>query len=225
MNDVGIIYAAAGGGSRYRGNKLFAELNGEPLFLRPIRNFMELCPPEHAVLTVPEPLLAEYRKIMNSRLPEYPMRIIAGGAERTDSVRNGLKALPDTVEYVAVHDAARPMAAAGLFLKCLEAAREFGAAVPGKPVSDTIKKIDDRSFITATVDRGGLWRVETPQIFRRLLLDDAYRRASGSFTDDAAVMADAGYPVKMVYNPAPNLKITYPEDLRAIIHLMAAGRD
>lgn len=216
MSDVGIIYAAGGSGSRYQGNKLFAELGGEPLFLRSIRNFMVLCPPEHAILVVPEALLPEYRKIAADRLPEYPLRIVAGGVLRTDSVRNGLNALPETVKYVAVHDAARPLAGASLFLRCLEAARECGGAIPGKPVSDTVKKIDGRNFITGTVDRSGLWSVETPQVFCRARLDDAYRRASGGFTDDAGVMAEAGYPVKMVHNPDLNLKITYPEDLRII---------
>jgi 2-C-methyl-D-erythritol 4-phosphate cytidylyltransferase len=223
MNDIGIIYAAGGSGSRYQGNKLFAELGGEELFLRSIRNFMTLCPPEHAVLVVPEALLAEYRDIVADRLPEYPLQIVAGGAQRTDSVRNGLKALPEAVRYVAVHDAARPMAGIELFRRCLEAARECGGAIPGKPVSDTIKKIDKRHIITETVDRSELWSVETPQIFSRAKLADAYRRTSGGFTDDAGVMAEAGYPVKMVHNPDWNLKITYPEDLR-LLQLLEADR-
>lgn len=216
MNDIGIIYAAGGSSSRYRGNKLFAELNGEPLFIRSIRNFAALCPPPHAVLVAPESALAEFRAALAEFLPDYPLAVVAGGAERSDSVRNGLKALPETVQYVAVHDAARPLAGAELLLTCLEAARECGGAIPGKPVSDTVKKVDARHFITATVDRSELWRVETPQVFRRALLDDAYRRAPSGFTDDAAVMAHAGYPVKMVHNPALNPKITYPEDLQVI---------
>jgi len=221
MNDIGIIYAAGGSGSRYRGNKLFVELGGEPLFLRSIRNFMNLCPPENAVLVVPGTLLAEYRQIVREHLAEYPLQVVFGGMERSDSVRNGLNALPDGIEYVAVHDAARPMADAALFLKCLEAARECGGAIPGKPVSDTLKRVDEHNLITGTVDRSELWRVETPQVFRRALLDDAYRRIPGGFTDDAAVMAAAGHPVRMVYNPALNLKITYPEDLEVIQHLEA----
>ncbi len=216
MNDIGIIYAAGGSSSRFGGNKLFADLNGEPLFLRSIRTFAELCPPEHAVLVVPAALEAEFCAALEWHWPEYPLRVVTGGAERTDSVRNGLKALPKAVRYVAVHDAARPLATAGLFRQCLAAARECGGAVPGKPVPDTIKKIDRENFITATVDRSELWSVETPQIFRRSLLEDAYRRAANSFTDDAGVMAEAGYPVKMVISPALNLKVTYPENLQVI---------
>ncbi len=213
INEIGIIFAAGGSSNRYGRNKLFEPVNGEPLFIRTIRNFRDVCRPEHAVLVVPKSLSGEYADALKKYLPDYPLQLTHGGMERSDSVRNGLKALPQDVAYVAVHDAARPQAGRKLLQECLEAARQHGGAVPGKPVTDTIKRVDNGNMVTATVDRSTLWRVETPQVFRRDLLEDAYRRAEKNFTDDAAVMENAGYPVKMVYNPDSNIKVTYQQDL------------
>lgn len=220
INDIGIIFAAGGSSNRYGRNKLFEQINGKPLFIWTICNFCDVCRAEHAVLVVPESLNNEFSAALNRYLPGYPLLVTNGGQERSDSVQNGLKALPSNVAYVAIHDAARPQADQNLLLECLETARKYGGAIPGKPVTDTIKKVDEHGMITATVDRNGLWRVETPQVFRRDLLENAYRQADKNFTDDAAVMEHASCPVKMVYNPVSNIKVTYPEDL-AVLNLPA----
>lgn len=218
--DLGIIFAAGGSGSRYqRGNKLFEKINGEPLFISSIRKFSALCRPENAVIAVPADVRTKFHEYLTKYLPDYPLQIIEGGTERAISVQNGLSVLPQDIKFVAIHDSARPLSSEALLLECLNEARICGGAIPGKPITDTLKQINVSSIITETVPRESFWRAETPQVFNRDLLEKAYHLASQKamiFTDDAAVMECAGYQVKMIYNCSPNPKITYQFDLSEI---------
>lgn len=228
IEDLGIIFAAAGSGQRYqKGNKLFEPIDSEPLFIRSIRNFSPLCHPENAVLVTAEMFEPEFRDYLQKFLPEYPLKIIRGGTERANSVQNGLAALHKDVKFVAIHDSARPLTEPSLLLECLKIARRYGGAVPGKPVSDTLKKIDESGMIVATVPREQFWHVETPQVFNRKQLEDAYQKSVVDelvFTDDAAVMEYAGYQVKMVFNHALNHKITWQTDLTGIQNIVRSQK-
>ena len=136
-------------------------------------------------------------------------------------MKNGLAALPDGVTIAAIHDAARPLATLALLERLVESARTTGGAIPGKPVTDTLKRTDATGLICETVSRSGLWRVETPQVFRRAALEEAYRRAGDrEFTDDAGVMEAAGFPVAMVHNEAENLKLTYAGETELLARLL-----
>lgn len=217
INNLGIIIAAGGSGIRYgSGNKLFEMLDSKPLFIHAVLNFHGCCPDSNLVFVAPESELDKFCSITAEYLPDNRIIFTAGGCSRGQSVKNGLAMLGGNVEYVAVHDAARPLASAQLLIKCLETAVRHGGAVPAKPVTDTIKRSGDSGIIIETVDRSALWRVETPQVFPFAVLRAAYNLAERDgmeFTDDAGVMEYAGLPVHIVHNPDNNIKITYSEDI------------
>ena len=143
--------------------------------------------------------------------------LVAGGETRQMSVYNGIRALSADVDFVVVHDAVRPFVTDETISDCLIAADECGAAVAAVPVKDTIKISDENAFIVETPARERLWTVQTPQVFRKSLLEEAHRAAreqQRTATDDAALVEQLGFPVKLVMGNYANLKITTPEDLR-----------
>jgi 2-C-methyl-D-erythritol 4-phosphate cytidylyltransferase len=142
--------------------------------------------------------------------------VVAGGAERQDSVWLGLHAA-GAPEWVLVHDAVRPFITPELVARVLAGAARTGAATCGLPVRDTVKRVQE-ALVESTLDRAGLWLVQTPQAFRRELLWEAHdkaRRDGYAGTDDAVLVERLGGRVAMVPGLAENLKITTPEDLRA----------
>ena len=141
-----------------------------------------------------------------------------GGAERFESVANALAKVPADVPLVAVHDAVRPLVTGALVEAVLRAAEEHGAAMPAVPVADTLKQVDpETNRITGTVPRAGVWCAQTPQVFRREWLVEAYatRAAVGSaITDDAQLIEAIGHSVVVVSGATTNFKITTKEDLQ-----------
>lgn len=140
---------------------------------------------------------------------------VAGGAERQDSMQAGLASLPDEIEWVAVHDAARCLVAPSDVARVVDAAVATGAAVLGERLRDTVKRVLD-GRIVETPERSGLWAAQTPQVFRRDWLEGATAaavRVGRRATDDSALVEAAGHPVAMVEAVFPNPKITKPEDL------------
>jgi 2-C-methyl-D-erythritol 4-phosphate cytidylyltransferase len=150
-------------------------------------------------------------------------RIVAGGAERQDSVWNGLEALSPKTEIVAIQDAARPCTSEALIAATIDAARETGAAVAAQAVTDTIKESADGKTISRTLDRAKLWSVQTPQTFRIEVIRRAIftaRQKNLIFTDDTAACELIGQPVQLVASLTPNPKITEPSDLPFIETLL-----
>ena len=200
-----------GGDDRSR-RKQYIELAGEPILVRSLAPFVDHAAFEWIVVALPEADAAA----PPLSLPPGVV-VVAGGATRRDSVRLGLGAVPDEAEVVLVHDAARPLLRRALVDRVLEAAAEGVGAVAAIPVHDTLKRVDDERRITGTVDRGGLWRAQTPQGFPRATIVDAHRRAAEQgweATDDAALVERAGHTVVVVEGERDNLKVTRPEDLR-----------
>ncbi len=221
-----LILPAGGSSTRFgQGNKLLCLLKGMPVFCHCIRKFGEVVPFRNMILPVNAGFRNEFREIVERYFPEKGIRIVEGGASRTESVLKALKALPEGMEYVAVHDAARPLADAVLFRRCIEACRIHGAALAAHRVVDTVKVMDkDGCLVAGNLDRGKLWAVETPQIFLAAELLDATSRAveSGiSFTDDAAAVEwSCGRRAFPVENQNCNLKITHSADLTLAERLM-----
>lgn len=154
-------------------------------------------------------------------LDGVPLAVVAGGAERTDSVRAGLAAVPDDVAVVCVHDGARPLASAALFGRVVAAVRAGAdGAIPGVAVVDTIKRIDDDGVVVETPRRDRLRAVQTPQAFATAVLRAAYA-AGGEATDDAALVEAAGGRVVVVDGEAHNAKLTVPGDLPRLEALLA----
>jgi 2-C-methyl-D-erythritol 4-phosphate cytidylyltransferase len=141
--------------------------------------------------------------------------IIAGGAERRDSVYNGLKALPVECDWVVIHDAVRPFATSRLIEAAWESARTTGACIAAIPATDTVKRVFDGS-VRETLPRDEIWMVQTPQVFQREIVVDAYERAitaGWTGTDDASFVERMGVPVSIVRGERTNIKVTTPEDL------------
>lgn len=224
--NIALIFPAGGTSSRFgAGNKLLCDLNGMPVFCHTIRSFRELVPFRNMILPVNTGFENEFREILERYFPGNEIRIVAGGASRTGSVLNALKVLPESMEYVAVHDAARPLAGAGLFQRCIEACLVHGAALAAHRVVDTVKVIGGDGFLSSgEVDRSRLWAVETPQVFRSEELLEATAGAVESgltFTDDAAAVEHfCGRKVFPVENRECNIKITHSADLELVKKLV-----
>jgi 2-C-methyl-D-erythritol 4-phosphate cytidylyltransferase len=149
------------------------------------------------------------------------VEVVAGGAERGDSVSAGLAALPANVEVVLVHDAARCLTPVGVFQRVIAAVRGgAGAVVPGVAVVDTVKQVDESGWVLGTPDRAGLRAIQTPQGFRRDLLERAHA-ASSDATDDAGLVERLGERVLVVDGDPRALKITGPADLEAAGRILA----
>ena len=222
------ILVAAGKGTRMalpQGgvDKLFLEVAGRPVVAHTWRRFNDAECVDEIVLVVREGMQPEFEKLAGIYDFQKPFRVVAGGAERQDSVCNGLSALSGPVEIVAIHDAARPCASPELIAATIKQAEETGAAVAAQPVTDTIKESADGRFVKRTLDRSRLWSVQTPQAFRfeviRRALAEA-RRRDLLFTDDTAACELIGQPVRLVSSIAPNPKVTVPGDLPFIESLL-----
>ncbi len=197
--------------------KQYTELDGEPVLLRSLRPFLEHPEVEWVVVALP----ADDVGHPPFELPDDVI-VVAGGAERGDSVRRGLAAVPTDAEAVLIHDAARPLLPAAVVERVLRAIGPGTGAIAAVPVADTLKRVDDHR-ITETVDRDALWRAQTPQGFPRAMIVDAYERAAAdgmAATDDAALVERYGGRVVVVEGDTRNLKITRPEDLRLAEHLL-----
>lgn len=198
-------------------SKQYLPLGGKPL-LSHILDIFELSPDiDEVVLVTPEEdIPAVRRTIVAPRGLSKVRHILAGGTQRQDSVRNGLAAVADHVDIILIHDAVRPFISPQLIRQTVREAEKHGAVAVGMPVKDTIKKVDRDGWIIETPDRRLLWLTQTPQAFRRSVIQEAYRRADEDRfygTDDASLVERMGFPVKMIPASYENIKITTPEDL------------
>jgi len=231
------IFLCAGRGTRMKAvadDKVLAKVAGKPVFLHSVEAFVE------SGLT--STFVFVFRSIAQKRQIEKTVRTlrlapvqriiyVRGGVERQESVRHALEALPPTVEWVFIHDAARPMIRATLIRRFASLAKSRGSAVFSHRVIDTIKELPsaadpDEAVAARTLERSRLWATETPQIFRRTEILDAYTSLEESrrVTDDAQAMEFAGKPVFFYENPEPNPKLTTPRDL-AYAEFLFAQRD
>jgi 2-C-methyl-D-erythritol 4-phosphate cytidylyltransferase/2-C-methyl-D-erythritol 2,4-cyclodiphosphate synthase len=218
---VAALIVAAGRGSRAGEGvpKQYRLLHGEPVLSRTLTGFLAHPGIDHTLVVIHPDDRELYEASVSSfaPLPSTLLPCIDGGETRQDSVRNGLEALGDSApDLVLVHDAARPFAGPQLIDRAIEAAGRWGAAVPGVPVTDTIKVIGDQSEVVSTPDRASLRAVQTPQAFRFSLLLDAHRKAAAAnlhaFTDDGALAEWAGLPVHVFEGESGNIKLTHPAD-------------
>ncbi|MCS7208106.1 MAG: 2-C-methyl-D-erythritol 2,4-cyclodiphosphate synthase [Fimbriimonadales bacterium] len=177
-----------------------------------------------ALVVAPENA-ARYEAYLQQFPMPKPLRVLAcGGATRQATVRNALAYLPNGAQLVAVHDAARPLVRPALLDRLVATAQQWGSAVPALPIQETLKRSRDGRRVLKTAAREGLYRVQTPQIFRAEWLMDAYHRATdeliASATDDAQLVEHAGYPVYLVSGDPYNLKLTTQDDW-AMLRLLA----
>lgn len=214
MSRIGVIIPAGGAGRRMGGvSKPFLELAGQPVLARALRPFLERADVASIVVALPAEVHAQPPAWL---LADSRVTTVAGGAERSDSVRNALAAIPAGCDIVLVHDAARPLLDAATVERCVAAARAGVSAVAAVAVTDTIKEVDDGDRILATPDRARLRAAQTPQAFPADVLRDAHARAAADgrgATDDAALVALYGGTVIVVDGSPENLKVTTPADI------------
>ncbi len=215
---VSAIIVAAGKGTRMGANvdKLWLEVGGQPIVAHTWKKFNDATVVDEIILVVRDGMQAHFTELAAQFRFQKPFKLVVGGAERQDSVWNGLEAVSPKTEIVAIQDAARPCTDAELIAATIEAARETGAAVAAQPVTDTIKETADGKIISRTVDRSKLWSVQTPQTFRIEVIRKAIlaaREKSLVLTDDTAACELIGQPVRLVKSVSPNPKVTVPGDL------------
>ncbi len=212
---VGVVIPAAGSGSRMGGRKKqYLELEGVPVLLRAVRPFLDRSDVEDVVVVLP-PGDAEAPPPWLGKADDR-IRTVAGGATRADSVRAGLEALPGHVPVIAIHDGARPLVEADVVERCLRVARSGAGAVAAFPAVDTMKTVDGEGRILDTPDRDALWHAQTPQVFPRTMILEAYRSAgahAADATDDASLVERRGETVRVVRSSPRNLKVTRPDDM------------
>ena len=216
--DTAVILAAAGQSSRFGQpflKKVYAMMGGKPVFQHSASTFAEHPDVAQQLLVVHPDDREMLRSKFAATIAMMGMEVVFGGEERWQSVENALAKLSPSIEFVAVHDAARPLVPANDFDRVLQAAREHGAAILGEPIHGTVKRADADGWIEATVSRERLYQAQTPQVFRRDWLVDAYaNRKEAHPTDDAQLVEASGKRVRMVAGSRINLKITTQEDLR-----------
>ena len=214
---VGAVIAAAGSSSRMGGRDKLAEpLDGIPVILRTLAAVEAVPEIREIVVVTREDRVEEYRRLLGqcSRL----RAVMPGGSTRQESVRNGVRALSPDCTLAAIHDGARPLVTPEVFARCIEAARNCGAATAAVPVKDTIKLADEAGRVLDTPDRSRLWAVQTPQIFDReryLRAAEEAERRGLSCTDDCQLFEAMGWEVQLVMGDYRNLKLTTPEDFLA----------
>lgn len=226
MATVGAIVVGAGRGERMGGqDKVFAPLAGRPLLAYSLAAFVASRAIHFIVVVLREENLARGRALVAERRWQKVVGVCAGGARRQDSVCAGLGMLPPC-DFVAVHDAARPLVTTELIRRGVEVAVSAGAAIAAMPVKDTIKRVNDQGLVIETPPRETLWAAQTPQIVRREALERAYALADArglTATDEAGLLEAIGEPVTVFAGSYDNLKVTTPEDLLVAAALLEAG--
>ena len=204
----------AGGIGKRMGSELpkqFLLLKDKPVLLWTLERFYEADNTSQLLITLPEDWIDYWNTILEKHNCSIPHKIISGGTERYDSIKNALKEARGTI--TGVHDGVRPLVSVATILSCVESAKKNGSGIPFLPVRESIRKIKDTQ--STAVNRSEYILVQTPQCFLSESLINAYQRPfHSSITDDASLVEEAGYPIHLVKGNEENIKITTPADLQ-----------
>lgn len=213
-----VILPAAGKSTRYRDQnykKPFAPLANRAVWLHSAERFLNRGDVKQVIVVIADEDREEFSRKFGANLAIMGVEVCAGGAERSDSIQNALAKVREGIDMIAVHDAARPCVADKWIDAVFAAAEKTGAAILATPISATLKRAAAGNLIAETVDRQGLWEAQTPQVFRRDILNKAYAARGGKpATDDAELVQRLGQSVALVESSAMNIKITTKDDLR-----------
>jgi 2-C-methyl-D-erythritol 4-phosphate cytidylyltransferase len=213
-----VILPAAGKSRRFKDKhykKPFAILGGRAVWLHSAERFLNREDVAQVILVIAPEDRETFNFKFSSNVAILGIDVVEGGAERADSVANALARVKPQAEFICVHDAARPCLANEWIDTIFQTAQKTGAAIFAVPVAGTLKRVGADKTIQETVSRTGLWEAQTPQVFRRQLLLDAYaKREDFQATDEAQLVERLGQPVTVVPGSPINLKIATKEDLR-----------
>jgi 2-C-methyl-D-erythritol 4-phosphate cytidylyltransferase len=218
MSKFAVILPAAGQSSRFRDKekKPFANLDGRAVWLRSAELFVTRDDVCQCVIVVAPADQDLFRRRYGPNLAFMNVQIADGGAERFESVANALRLVKPEADFVAIHDAVRPCLTEALVSGVFAQAAKTGAAMLAVPVTDTVKRVDAQHVIQETLPRQGLWLAQTPQVFRREWLVEAYAardKLGKHLTDDAQLVEAAGHKVHVIEGAPTNVKITTKADL------------
>ena len=217
MSSFAVLLPAAGRSTRFndKEKKPFATLDGRAVWLRTAELFINRTDVAECFLIINPDDEEHFRMRYAANLAFMNVKLVHGGRERFDSVANGLAKLSPDVKFVAIHDAVRPCVSPDQIEMVFAAAKEYGAAIVAARLTDTLKRVEGQ-FIRETPSREGLWLAQTPQVFRREVIEAAYARrgsVNDSITDDAQLVEAMGLKVAIVEGSSTNVKITTKDDL------------
>jgi 2-C-methyl-D-erythritol 4-phosphate cytidylyltransferase len=221
LPNTAVIFPAAGQSSRFGGKtkKPFQLIDNRAVWLRTLEHFVNRDEVKQLLIVISPEDLEAFKSKFGANIMFFDVFVVEGGAERFESVHNALKLLKPEIELVAVHDSVRPILNSKLLDSVFTAAAEHGAALPVVEVSDTLKKSQVGNFVDSTVSRKSLYQAQTPQVFHKKLILEAYEKRStfsGEITDDAQLVEALGHKVKLVPGLRSNIKITTQEDLEMV---------
>jgi 2-C-methyl-D-erythritol 4-phosphate cytidylyltransferase len=225
---VSAVIVAAGSSRRMGFDKLFATLRGKPLIAHSIAAFEGTPEIEEIVIVTRAEQRPGLEALIASEGWAKVKRVVEGGAERHLSVWSGLQAVSGRASHVAIHDGARPLTTPEVIRQCLELARLTGAACVASPVSDTVKRASEEGLVVESVERAGLWAMQTPQIFSTPVILQAYAAIIGAgemVTDEVSAVQRMGVNIALLRNDEWNFKVTVPRDLELAEHLLAFRGD
>jgi 2-C-methyl-D-erythritol 4-phosphate cytidylyltransferase len=218
MARFAVILPAAGQSARFKDKdkKPFVNLDGRAVWLRSAELFVARSDVIQCLIVIAPGDQELFRRRYGANLAFMNVQIVAGGAERFESVANALAQVKAEADLVAIHDAVRPCLTEALVNAVFTKAEQTGAALLAVPIADTVKQVNPQHQVEATVSRKGLWLAQTPQVFRRDWLDEAYAnraKLGKDITDDAQLVEAAGHRVHVVEGAASNIKVTAKPDL------------
>lgn len=215
LKACGAVIVAAGNATRMGGiDKVMAPIDGEPMILRTVRAFQQCDVIRQIVIVTRQDLIVPIMDLCSGF--DKVRAVVAGGDDRTESVRAGLQALSSQMKLVAVHDSARPFVTWQVIDRTVRAANTYAAAAPGIPVKDTVKIVQG-GIVRMTPERKTLQAIQTPQVFDTDILKGALKKAvleKAAITDDCSAVERLGMSVKIVQGDERNIKITTPMDLQ-----------
>jgi 2-C-methyl-D-erythritol 4-phosphate cytidylyltransferase len=228
MGQFAVILAAAGRSTRFGDptqKKIYAELDGRAVWYRALEPFLTHGEVEQIIVAIAPEDRELFDRRYHDKVAFLNLDVIEGGEERSDTIAKALARARPTCQFVAIHDAARPCLTEDMVAAVFSAGREHGAALLAVPVRDTVKRSGDHQFTTETLPRADLFLAQTPQVFRRDWLEEAYARRSkegGTATDDTQLVEALGHRSAVVPGSIFNLKITTQEDLRLASAMLRA---
>jgi 2-C-methyl-D-erythritol 4-phosphate cytidylyltransferase len=226
MAKFAVILPAAGHSSRFQDKsykKPFAPLANKAIWLHSAERFLNRNDVVQTILVIAPEDRADFLLKFSANMAILGVEVVDGGAERADSVQAALARVKPEADFVCVHDAARPCLTDAWIDTIFEAAEKTDAAIFAIPVAGTLKRVGADHKIEETVSRSGLWEAQTPQVFRRSLLLEAYAKRDGfNATDEAQLVERIGHPVTVVLGSRINIKITTKEDQRLVEQAMKA---
>jgi len=221
---VSAIIVAAGSSRRMGFDKLFAKLAGKPVLWHSLKAFSDCKEVDEILVVTRDDGMDEVEALVEAEKLKKVTKVISGGEERHISVWNGLQAVDSQgSEFVAIHDGARPLTTPRLIHACLDLARVHGAACCASQIPDTVKRASVEQMITESVERTGLWAMQTPQIFSSGLILQAYAALMAKHemvTDEVSAVQKMGKKIALLKNDDWNFKITFPHDLELAEHVL-----